>query len=91
MGTIELPWKNYRKTLLTKAIQATPATIEALLELPDINVSHAMTTAFAIYYVDTLEGNMMFELWDWIAEGVQGEHYPIKKSIFDEIYVRDDG
>ena len=87
MGTIELPWKNYRKTALTKAIQVTPATIEDLLELPDINISNA----FKLYYVDTLEGQMSFALWDWIAEGVEGEHYPIKKSIFDEIYVRDWG
>lgn len=84
MGTINLPWKNYRKTALTKAIQVTPATIEVLLDLPDIN-----SDVLGVYYVDTLEGAMRFALWDWIAEGVEGEHYPIKKSIFDAVYVRD--
>lgn len=34
----------------------------------------------------TLEGAMRADLGDWIIQGVQGEFYPCKPSIFDATY-----
>lgn len=36
--------------------------------------------------VDTLEGVMIAGLGDWIIEGIHGELYPCKASIFAETY-----
>ena len=37
-------------------------------------------------WIDTLEGGHIVCPGDWIVTGVQGEHYPIKDSIFKETY-----
>ncbi len=37
-------------------------------------------------YIDTLEGTMKADPWDWIITGVHGEKYPCKNDIFKETY-----
>ena len=37
-------------------------------------------------FVKTLEGEMQFEIGDYIIKGVRGEFYPIKRDIFEETY-----
>lgn len=37
-------------------------------------------------YITTLEGPLRASPLDWIAKGVQGEHYPIKPSVFAKTY-----
>lgn len=39
-------------------------------------------------HVHTLEGVMIGERGDWIIQGVQGELYPCKHSIFEATYER---
>lgn len=36
--------------------------------------------------IATPEGMMKFEKGDYLVEGVKGEHYPVKKEIFEETY-----
>ena len=38
------------------------------------------------FHVKTLEGTMVGEPGDWLAEGVDGERYPIANSIFLKTY-----
>lgn len=42
------------------------------------------------FLLPTKEGNMKFNAGDYIATGVDGEHWPIKKSIFERTYERCD-
>ena len=37
-------------------------------------------------WIDTLEGGHIVSPGDWIATGVQGEHWPIKPDIFAATY-----
>jgi hypothetical protein len=36
--------------------------------------------------IDTLEGEMLASLGDYIIKGVQGEYYPCKPDIFEATY-----
>lgn len=36
--------------------------------------------------IQTLEGEMRAEMYDWIIKGVEGEFYPCKPGIFDKTY-----
>lgn len=38
------------------------------------------------FWVHTLEGDMIVNPGDWIIEGVEGEIYPCKPSIFEATY-----
>lgn len=37
-------------------------------------------------YINTPEGIMRFKKGDYLVEGIEGEHYPIKESIFKKTY-----
>ncbi len=37
-------------------------------------------------YIQTLEGEMRCNLYDWIIKGVMGEFYPCKPDIFEATY-----
>lgn len=37
-------------------------------------------------FIETLEGEMRAECFDWIIKGVQGEFYPCKPEIFKATY-----
>lgn len=39
-----------------------------------------------VYWINTLEGDMMVSEGDWIITGVKGEHYPCKPDIFEMTY-----
>lgn len=45
--------------------------------------AHQMTEAFD---VDTLEGLMTGRAGDYLARGIHGELYPIRKEIFEKSY-----
>lgn len=36
--------------------------------------------------INTLEGNMVANIGDWIIKGVKGEFYPCKPDIFEQTY-----
>lgn len=37
-------------------------------------------------FIPTLEGQMKINIHDWIATGVNGEHWPIKNDVFKKTY-----
>ena len=39
-----------------------------------------------IFYIVTLEGDMLVSQGDWVIKGVSGEFYPCKPDIFDLTY-----
>lgn len=43
------------------------------------------------FMIETLEGEMAASQGDWIIKGTQGEFYPCKPHIFEEIYEPADG
>lgn len=36
--------------------------------------------------IETLEGDMCCDLYDWVIRGVKGEFYPCKPDIFEATY-----
>ena len=38
------------------------------------------------YYIETLEGDLVIRIGDWIATGVDGEHWAIADEIFKKTY-----
>ena len=38
------------------------------------------------YTIPTLEGDIVIHPTDWIATGVNGEHWPVKDDIFQKVY-----
>ena len=39
-----------------------------------------------ILVIETLEGDMVTSLGDWVIKGVNGEFYPCKPNIFEKTY-----
>jgi hypothetical protein len=39
-----------------------------------------------VFYVETLEGQMVGNVGDWLIRGVKGEFYPCKPDIFEATY-----
>lgn len=39
-------------------------------------------------FIATREGNFVVQPGDWIVTGVEGEHYPVKPSVFNKTYER---
>ena len=40
----------------------------------------------APYQIESLEGWLNLNVGDWIATGVEGEHWPVKDEIFQKVY-----
>ena len=76
----------YRKTATIKA--------EPFDESPEMmkkyNIQYGDTGLGYEYYLPTKEGDMVLAEGDYIATGVQGEHWAIESSIFDATYERID-
>lgn len=43
-----------------------------------------------ILIIETLEGDMVTSLGDWVIKGVDGEFYPCKPGIFEKTYEKVD-
>lgn len=62
--------------------------------IPDLEFKKAIKKPIAIrciqihepFQVETMEGTMKGKKGDWLIVGVQGEMYPIDKSIFEKTY-----
>lgn len=42
------------------------------------------------FFCETLEGPLVVHPGDWIATGVNGEHWPVKDEIFQKSYTKAD-
>ena len=66
-----------------------PVVIEATQWFKDGDhpaVVRGAPSGMPVYWINTLEGDMMVSEGDWIITGVKGEHYPCKPDIFEMTY-----
>lgn len=80
-GELEQLPRKYRKTALIEATQwHAMGDHSAVLDvLNPVDNSRR-------FWIDTLEGGHVVTPGDWIATGIQGEHWPIKPDIFAATY-----
>ncbi len=78
--------KYRKKPVVVEAVQHT---FENKVELANFLKRDILTEVLVI---ETLEGEMIANIGDWIIKGVKGEFYPCKPDIFEMIYeaVRDE-
>jgi len=79
--------KYRKKPIVIEAIQWTGLNINEIdKSFPALRRVPMSQTAPGCFGIQTLEGNMMASIGDWIIKGVQGEFYPCKPDIFKETY-----
>jgi len=79
---------NYRKKpVVIEAMQFTEETKDQVFNFVTCNRYAAWSgDGKPVLYIQTLEGDMMATLGDWIIKGVNGEFYPCKPDIFEKTY-----
>lgn len=79
----------YRKKTTIKAEQFDGS--DEMIEKYGILTDSGFTTSnswFRWFVLPTKEGNMAFNEGDYIATGVEGEHWAIDKDVFEHTYER---
>lgn len=78
---------------MIKTYQRVPCTVRAVLwngnnynEVIEFCKGHARVSSSGSIVLDTLEGTVITKPLDYIVEGIDGEFYPCKKHVFDQIY-----
>jgi hypothetical protein len=61
-------------------------TYNAITEFTCDNLEWIHQGEEVILFIDTLEGRMIVNQFDWIIKGVKGEFYPCKPDIFQATY-----
>lgn len=79
--------KTYRKTATIQALQLTPDNLAACKDF----AGSALQRHMERWVIQTLEGPLGIEWNDWIAQGGEGEFWPIREDIFDKSYALDLG
>lgn len=77
--------KEYRKTATIKAEQFDGSS-EMMMRYPIQYAPFISEILPPGYSLKTLEGDMKFDVGDYIATGLDGEHWAIKKEIFEKTY-----
>jgi hypothetical protein len=75
-----------KKPVVIEAIQVTETTFDAPHPNPEYIVGVIYDPVKRCAFIDTLEGRMRADLFDWIIRGVKGELYPCKPDIFEATY-----
>ena len=75
-----------KKPVVIEAVQVTDATFDDPHPNPEHIVGVIYDPAKRCAFIDTLEGRMRADLFDWIIRGVKGELYPCKPDIFESTY-----
>lgn len=81
--------QTYRKTATIQALQFTTENLAACRAFAGDKLVESPNGM--IWYIQTLEGPLPIHLQDWIAQGVEGEFWPIAESVFAKSYVLDLG
>ena len=76
-----------KKPVVIEALQLTKDSRQECLNFGGASISEAgeMYETGSLL-IETLEGNMLVRLGDWIIKGVKGEFYPCKADIFEATY-----
>ena len=80
----------YRKTATIKAEQFDGSAKMARKYGGKINPEYYIFAGEPRFVLPTKEGGMKFDTGDWIATGVDGEHWVIDKDVFKRTYERVD-
>ena len=75
--------KIYRKTTTIKAEQFDGS--EEMIEKYELERPVYLADG-STFGIETLEGNLDIEVGDWIATGINGEHWPIADDVFNKTY-----
>ena len=75
-----------KKPIPVKAYQLLPENSDFLLENKWVNEIYWADGTVSHAFIDTLEGRMRSNLGDYVVEGVHGEHWSVKKDIFESTY-----
>lgn len=75
--------KYRKKPVVIEAVQWTGKNFDDIYEFTEGKNCHMYNKSLVIM---TLEGQMTANIGDYIIKGVQGEFYPCKPDIFEEIY-----
>ncbi|MQB64668.1 hypothetical protein [Limosilactobacillus reuteri] len=80
----------YRKTATIKAEQF-DGSDEMISRYGIVDLAKAIESKEeTTYVIPTKEGSMELKKGDYISTGIDGEHWPVKKSIFERTYERCD-
>jgi hypothetical protein len=72
-----------KKPVVIEAMQLTPEAVGDVVRFCGGTIkSHPLTGVV----IETLEGNMLADVGDWVIKGVKGEFYPCKPDIFEATY-----
>ena len=82
--------KEYRKKTTIKAEQFDGSAKMARKYGGKINPEYCIFAGEPRFVLPTKEGGMKFDTGDWIATGVDGEHWVIDKDVFKRTYERVD-
>lgn len=80
----------YRKTATIRAEQFDGSAKMARKYGGKINPEYCIFAGQPRFVLPTEEGGMKFDTGDWIATGVEGEHWVISQEIFEKMYERVD-
>ena len=78
--------KEYRKKITIKAEQFDGSEKMARKYGGKINPEYCIFAGEPRFVLPTKEGGMKFDTGDWIATGIDGEHWVIEDSIFKRTY-----
>jgi hypothetical protein len=80
--------KYRKKPVVVEAMQLTEETADEVIQFCGGRIkSHPLTGIV----IETLEGDMLVNVDDWVIKGVKGEFYPCKSDIFEATYERVEG
>ena len=83
--------KYRKKPVVIEAIQLTHQTKNQSANFVPCNCSYEFADDGApVMGIQTLEGEMLCQLGDYIIKGVNGEFYPCKPDIFEKTYEKVD-
>jgi hypothetical protein len=78
---------------MIKQFRKKPVVIEAIQFLGDLNLQECLDFVGGNcggddtrIVIETLEGDMTCQRFDWVIKGVNGEKYPCKPDIFEKTY-----
>lgn len=74
-----------KKPVVIEAIQYTGANVDEVLQFAE-DASWEYDFGFNKIVIETLEGEMIASVGDWVIKGVNGEFYPCKPDIFSKTY-----
>lgn len=79
--------KEYKKKpVVISAVQWTGENVNEILEFCVDAKFSAEIGGSKKLEIQTLEGTMRADIWDYIIRGVKGEFYPCKPDVFEKTY-----